>query len=105
MQLLGLKFFLFKHTSVHFPIWSFTQVLVTVAVKYSIQLFLLVTFFKDMFEPEKNAVLSSGVGTDGAHPVLSLSGHAGHGLPCCLCFYSSEKVQTRCGVLFKSLWI
>lgn len=36
-------------------------------------------FFKDMFGPEKNAVLSLGVMT--ITPVLSLSGHAGHGLP------------------------
>lgn len=48
---------------------------------------------------EECVFLSPGVGSDEAHP-LSLSGHADRRLPCS-CFYSGEKVQTRCEVLFR----
>ena len=72
---------------------------------------LWVPFFEDVFGPEKNAALSLGIGFDD------------HQLCTCHCqgmlltsttslhraffssFYSSEKVQTRCEVLFRSLWL
>ena len=53
------------------------------------------------FDPKKNVSLPWGVGAS-EDSVLSLLGHAGGGVGC---FYYAEKVQTRCGVVVRSLWL
>ena len=67
--------------------------------------------FKDVFGPEKNAALSLGVGSDDDHlcPVIVRACWSRTTSPLAegviSSFYSGEKVQTRCYVPFRSLWL
>lgn len=82
---------LYKHVSAHLSSQCFTRGVHASLWRDSAFTVLWIPFFKNMFGPEKNAGLSPGGCSYDDRPVLSLSGHVGHGLPCHFFFITAVR--------------